>query len=366
MQYPPLPTVNRCELVPRTQYAAAVAAAVGVVACASPMLLRQSSSSQMWTAAGPATVPAVAHPNGMPASAARWGPMVQALSHQEKPRHRPPALTGQWRPRRHPAPRPAPPSRPVQRSPFDVPPHAAAPSSHPPAAGYRWPLSGAAALSASAAVFLVRRCAGHRQPCARPHTTYTLAGGPGAPSGDPSPACAAPAWAVAAATGTPAPRPAPRAGGAGLRRPNSRAHPVLLVDGSYYMHRAFHSASTAEVGLDPDGLPQGAVYGCVRYLKDLITEYEPSHMAVVFDAPGETFRHRLYAAYKGTRPPMDPALKVQIAPLQALVRAMGIPSFCVAGVEGDDVIGTLSRMTGGKGLHTLVCSGAPPPPCAGP
>ncbi|MEY3041559.1 MAG: hypothetical protein RLZZ174_641, partial [Pseudomonadota bacterium] len=117
-------------------------------------------------------------------------------------------------------------------------------------------------------------------------------------------------------------------------------HPLVLVDGSAYLFRAFHALPPLAT---TDGQPTGAIRGVVNMLKRLRATYPDSPFAVVFDAPGKTFRNDLYPAYKANRPPMDPDLKAQIAPLHDVIRAMGIPLIMVPEVEADDVIGTLAQ-----------------------
>lgn len=128
----------------------------------------------------------------------------------------------------------------------------------------------------------------------------------------------------------------------------------LLVDGSSYLYRAFH-------GLPPlntqTGQPTGAIYGVLNMLHRLILDHPPQYIAVVFDAPGKTFRHEMYAAYKANRPPMPDDLRSQIHPLHAIIEALGIPLVIEQGVEADDVIGTLARNASKQGLHTLISTG---------
>ena len=116
--------------------------------------------------------------------------------------------------------------------------------------------------------------------------------------------------------------------------------PLILVDGSSYLFRAFHALPPLSTS---DGRPTGAVRGVVAMLRKLLAEYPDSPVAVVFDASGPTFRDELYAEYKANRPPMPDDLRAQFEPLRAVVRAMGLPLLLVEGVEADDVIGTLAR-----------------------
>ena len=98
------------------------------------------------------------------------------------------------------------------------------------------------------------------------------------------------------------------------------------------------------------GMPTGAVYGVANMLRRLLNDYEPEHIAVVFDAKGKTFRDDMFAQYKANRPPMPDELSVQIEPLHALVAALGFPILQVSGVEADDVIGTLARQAAARGI----------------
>ncbi|MBK7983100.1 MAG: DNA polymerase I [Candidatus Competibacteraceae bacterium] len=130
--------------------------------------------------------------------------------------------------------------------------------------------------------------------------------------------------------------------------------PCLLVDGSSWLHRAFNALPALSTKA---GAPTGALYGVLNMLRRLLADYRPDYLAVVFDAPGKTFRHEQFAAYKAHRPPLAPELSQQIEPLHACVRALGLPLLQVAGVEADDVIGTLTRQATAKGLPVLIVSG---------
>ncbi|MEW6646132.1 MAG: DNA polymerase I [Pseudomonadota bacterium] len=136
--------------------------------------------------------------------------------------------------------------------------------------------------------------------------------------------------------------------------PDSTQKPLVLVDGSSYLYRAFHALPALT---NSRGEPTGAVYGVVNMLRRLLNDYDPEHVAVVFDAKGKTFRDDLYAEYKAHRPPMPAELSSQIAPLHAIVRAMGLPLLMVEGVEADDVIGTLARQAEAAGLPVLISTG---------
>lgn len=130
--------------------------------------------------------------------------------------------------------------------------------------------------------------------------------------------------------------------------------PVILVDGSSYLFRAFHALPPLT---NSAGHPTGAIKGVLSMLRKLRATYDPKYMVVVFDAKGKTFRHDMYEAYKANRPPMPDALAEQIKPLHNIIRAMGIPLVVRVGVEADDVIGTLARQAQAAGHHVLISTG---------
>jgi len=127
----------------------------------------------------------------------------------------------------------------------------------------------------------------------------------------------------------------------------------MLVDGSSYLYRAFHVPNLQQL-TNSKGEPTGAILGVVNMLRSLIVDYEPECMAVVFDPRGKTFRHELYAEYKANRPSMPDELAVQVEPLHAIVRAMGLPLLQINGVEADDVIGTLASQASAMGMDTII------------
>ena len=135
-----------------------------------------------------------------------------------------------------------------------------------------------------------------------------------------------------------------------------QSRPLMLVDGSSYLYRAFHVPNLQQL-TNARGEPTGAVYGVTHMLRSLIKEYQPALMAVIFDARGKTFRHDLYSDYKANRPSMPEELAVQVEPLHTLVRAMGLPLLQVPDVEADDVIGTLSSEAARQGLETVISTG---------
>ncbi|UNH24393.1 DNA polymerase I [Moellerella wisconsensis] len=131
-------------------------------------------------------------------------------------------------------------------------------------------------------------------------------------------------------------------------------NPLILVDGSSYLYRAYHAFPPLT---NSAGQPTGAMYGVLNMLRSLILQYRPSHIAVVFDAKGKTFRDELFESYKSHRPPMPDDLREQIAPLHEMVEAIGLPLLVVPGVEADDVIGTLAKQASAQGRHVLISTG---------
>jgi DNA polymerase-1 len=130
--------------------------------------------------------------------------------------------------------------------------------------------------------------------------------------------------------------------------------PLVLVDGSSYLYRAFHALPPLATS---KGMPTGAVKGVLNMLKSLRRQYPDSPFAVVFDAKGGTFRDDLYAEYKANRPSMPDDLRVQVEPLHASVRALGYPLLCVDNVEADDVIGTLARSSAASDRPVIISTG---------
>lgn len=131
-------------------------------------------------------------------------------------------------------------------------------------------------------------------------------------------------------------------------------NPLVLVDGSSYLYRAFHAFPPLT---NAAGEPTGAMYGVLNMLKSLISQVQPSHIAVVFDAKGKTFRDEMFEQYKSHRPPMPDDLRKQIQPLHEMIRALGIPLLSVEGVEADDVIGTLATIASKAGKKVLISTG---------
>jgi DNA polymerase-1 len=129
------------------------------------------------------------------------------------------------------------------------------------------------------------------------------------------------------------------------------AKPLILVDGSSYLYRAYHALPPLT---NSRGEPTGAIYGVLSMLNRLIAEYRPSHIGIVFDAPGKTFRDELFEAYKAHRPPMPDDLRGQITPLKEIVAALGLPLIEIQGVEADDVIGTLAQAARRGGMQVVI------------
>ena len=130
--------------------------------------------------------------------------------------------------------------------------------------------------------------------------------------------------------------------------------PLVLVDGSSYLYRAFHALPPLT---NSKGMPTGAVKGVLNMLRSLRKQYPDSPFAVVFDAKGGTFRDEMYAEYKANRPSMPDDMRVQIEPLHASVKALGFPLLCVEGVEADDVIGTLARSSAAATRPVVISTG---------
>lgn len=130
--------------------------------------------------------------------------------------------------------------------------------------------------------------------------------------------------------------------------------PLVLVDGSSYLFRAFHALPHLT---SSKGEPSGAIYGVVNMLRKLLNEYDPENIAIIFDAGGKTFRNELYGEYKAHRPPVPPELKAQFEPLNEVIQSMGLPVLRVPDVEADDVIGTLAQQAAQQSTDVLIISG---------
>ncbi len=133
-----------------------------------------------------------------------------------------------------------------------------------------------------------------------------------------------------------------------------RTKTIYLIDGSGYIHRAYHAVRHLST---KEGLPTNATFGFTNMLLKLLSEYSPEYMVMAFDAKGPTFRHEMYPAYKANRPPMPDDLAVQIPYIKEVVDGMKIPSLEVRGYEADDIIGTLVRIAEGKGFKCVIVTG---------
>ena len=129
---------------------------------------------------------------------------------------------------------------------------------------------------------------------------------------------------------------------------------LVLVDGSSYLYRAFHAMPNLT---NSHGEATGAVYGVINMLRRLLKEQSSTYLAVVFDAPGPTFRDELYPQYKANRPPMPDELRSQIELVHKVIEALGLPLLCIRGVEADDVMGTLAVTATREGMKTVLVSG---------
>ena len=134
----------------------------------------------------------------------------------------------------------------------------------------------------------------------------------------------------------------------------STAADLVLVDGSSYLYRAFHALPPLS---NSRGEPTGALLGVLNMLLKFLKDYQPAHIAVVFDAPGRTFRDDLFAQYKAHRPSMPDDLRSQVEPLLLILRTQGLPVLRIAGVEADDVIGTLACRAAAAGQSVLISTG---------
>mgnify|MGYP003643451422 FL=1 len=138
--------------------------------------------------------------------------------------------------------------------------------------------------------------------------------------------------------------------------PTSDQSPLILVDGSSYLFRAYHVPYLQALSTS-DGQPTGAITGVLNMIRSLKKDYPNGNVVVVFDAKGKTFRNDMYPEYKANRPPMPDDLRTQIAPLHEIIAAMGLPLLVIEGVEADDVIGTLSEQATALGMETVISTG---------
>ena len=137
---------------------------------------------------------------------------------------------------------------------------------------------------------------------------------------------------------------------------SSEKSPLILIDGSSYLFRAYHVPYLQALATK-DGHPTGAITGVLNMIKSLKKDYPQGNVVAIFDAKGKTFRNDMYADYKANRPPMPDDLRCQIAPLHEIIAAMGIPLLVIEGVEADDVIGTLADQADKLGIETVISTG---------
>jgi DNA polymerase I len=139
----------------------------------------------------------------------------------------------------------------------------------------------------------------------------------------------------------------------------SNKDPLILVDASSYLFRAYHTHNNPKgyYMTTSDGRPNGAIYGVISMLRALYKKYPSPHIVIIFDAKGKTFRHDQFPEYKANRPPMKDDLREQIEPLHQMIKAMGFPFISIEGVEADDVIGTLSKQATEAGWETIISTG---------
>ena len=138
--------------------------------------------------------------------------------------------------------------------------------------------------------------------------------------------------------------------------PTSDQSPLILVDGSSYLFRAYHVPYLQALSTS-DGQPTGAITGVLNMIRSLKKDYPNGNIIAIFDAKGKTFRNDMYPEYKANRPPMPDDLRTQIAPIHEIITAMGLPLLVIDGVEADDVIGTLSHQATALGIETVISTG---------
>ena len=130
--------------------------------------------------------------------------------------------------------------------------------------------------------------------------------------------------------------------------------PLILVDGSSYLYRAYHALPPL---MSSKNQPTGAIRGVISMVKKILIDHPNSPLAVIFDAKGKTFRHEMYREYKANRPPMPEDLVEQIEPINQIIEALGIKLLSIQGVEADDVIGTLAQEASEAGIDTVISTG---------
>ena len=139
-----------------------------------------------------------------------------------------------------------------------------------------------------------------------------------------------------------------------MPKDNSHENPIILIDGSSYLYRAYHALPPL---MSSKNQPTGAIRGVISMVKKILSDHPSSPLAVIFDAQGKTFRHEMYKEYKANRPPMPEDLVKQIEPINSIIKALGIKLVSVEGVEADDVIGTLANEASKLGLDTVISTG---------
>lgn len=135
---------------------------------------------------------------------------------------------------------------------------------------------------------------------------------------------------------------------------NSTENPLILIDGSSYLYRAYHALPPL---MSSKNQPTGAIRGVISMINKILLDHPNSPLGVIFDAKGKTFRHEMYKDYKANRPPMPEDLVVQIEPINQIIEALGIKLLSIKGVEADDVIGTLAKEASEAGLDTVISTG---------
>ena len=135
---------------------------------------------------------------------------------------------------------------------------------------------------------------------------------------------------------------------------NSTENPLILIDGSSYLYRAYHALPPL---MSSKNQPTGAIRGVISMINKILLDHPNSPLAVIFDAKGKTFRHEMYKDYKANRPPMPEDLVKQIEPINQIIEALGIKLLSIKGVEADDVIGTLAKEASEAGLNTVISTG---------
>ena len=139
-----------------------------------------------------------------------------------------------------------------------------------------------------------------------------------------------------------------------LTENNQKKDPIILVDGSSYLYRAYHALPPLT---NSKNRPTGAIRGVISMIKKILDDHPGSPLAIIFDAKGKTFRHDMYKEYKANRPPMPQDLVEQIDPIYKIINALGIQLISVSGVEADDVIGTLAKQAVEKKLEVVISTG---------